>query len=216
MKINNKWIDETAWTFHIDDKNLIRDAIADDSCKKLKILSGLVVKPEWMKCDGEVEPPNVQFMRDLRAAYLEWVKTQEVPAFESAFLEKAIDFIVTLFKQDSAYFERIGGIVTFFIYNRFRWVDKSKEERLQLLKEAKMWWSMEDERERTKTWINNIWNCVIRGYENREFWTKSIDFTIDYFIENNGKWVIVEMYDPKKWFPRGRGQVNNLIHGGEA
>lgn len=220
-KINNKWVDPDAWAFHITSKNLIREAInsgveEERPCKKLEILKGLIWKDEWIKNEGEPEPPNTELMRKLWEEYFEWAKKEGIPIWEKAFLEKAGKFVVALFKQDSAYFERIGGVITFMYYNKYNWVNRSKDERLALLRVCREWWHTEDQRERTKGWILNLFNCVINGYEKREFWTKSIDFIIDWLYAHQEEWVNHEVYDPKKWFVRGRGQINIKLHGDDA
>jgi len=218
MKVNNKWtVDEQAYIFHIQNKNLIRDAIATENCHKLKILKDLVINDAWYTNENnEGDPSNMDAYRTLWKEYWDWAVKEGIPPFESLFLEKAGKKVLSLIRQDSAFSERIGGVLFFFIYNMYGWKGKSKKERLQMLRNARDWWNAEDRRDRTRPWIMAIWNCVIRGYEKREFWRKSVDFVIDWVINNREKFVFDPMYDPQNWFGRKKGILNLKVHAGDA
>jgi hypothetical protein len=219
MRVNNKWTtDENAYIFHVQNKNLMREAIAEKgNCKKLAILKDLVIELKWVNNENnEGDPANMELIRQLWASYYAWAKKEGIPLFELPFLEKAGMKVVALYRQDSAYFERMGGIMFYFIYNMQRWKGKGKSARLQVLKDARDWWYEEDKRERTRNWIDNIWGCMISGYQKRPFWEKSINFIIDWIIDHKDQLVYDPNYDPRKWFGREKGKLNMGVHAGLA
>ena len=219
MKVNNKWTtDENAYIFHIQNKNLMREAVSEKgNCKKLSLLKDLTINLAWINNENnEGDPPNMELFRQLWADYSEHAKKIGIPLWERAFLEKTGLNLVALIRQDSAYYERIGGIMVYFIYNSSRWKGHGKSARLAVIKDAHTWWNEEDKRERTRQWIDNIWCCVESGYQKREFWTKSIDFVIDWIIDHKDQIQIVDAYDPRKWFGREKGKLNMSVHAGLA
>jgi len=219
MRVNNKWtVDKEAYAFHITNKNLMREVVSEKgNCKKLALLKDLTINLAWLNNENnEGDPPNMDAFRALWAEYYEWAKKTGIPLFERPWLEKSGHKLLALLRQDSAYFERIGGVMFYFIYNAQRWKGRGKSARLVVLKDAREWWSEEDKRGRTHDWIDNAWVCVINGYQKREFWTKSIDFIIDWIIEHKDSFVYADNYDPKKWFGRDKGALNMRVHAGES
>jgi len=219
MKVNNKWtVDEEAYNLHVTSKNLMREAVSEKgNCKKLALLKDLTVNLAWINNENnEGDPPNMDLMRVLWKDYWEYAQKTGIPLFERPFLEKGGLQLLALFRQDSAYFERIGGVMFYFIYNAQRWKGRGKSARLQVLKDARDWWNEEDKRDRTRDWIGNLWDCVISGYQKREFWTKSIDFIIDWIIEHKDQLQYDPAYDPRKWFGRDKGSLNMKVHAGMA
>ena len=196
----------------------MREAISErGNCKKLALLSGLTINDSWMTNENnEGDPPNMDFMRQLWKEYFEYAQKIGIPLFERPFLEKVGKYLISLFRQDSAYFERMGGVAFFFIYNAHSWKGRGKAQRLKLIKEAHAWWNEEDKRERTRPWIDNVFTCLENGYQKREFWEKSVNFIIDWLIEHKDALQFDPSYDPKKWFGRDKGALNVKVHAGEA
>lgn len=139
--------------------------------------------------------------------------------------------VIALYRLDSAYFERIGGILTFILIHHKEWVGKNKADRVKFLKILRNWWNEKDMRERYKDLFRNFFDYVIDCYEKREFYTKSIDFLMDWHIahgvgkpgeENKDVWLVpndqngLQIFDPANWYPRGKGQVNYLLHHSSA
>lgn len=216
MRLSNRYTDDQSWQFHIEDKELIRKVLQSPDCKATDLLKALITKEEWMRNDGEGEPPNYQFILKLKTAYLEYKKTIKVPIKDKLWIDKMVDWIVALFYQDSAYVERMGGAICFFIFNRKLWEDKTKEERTQLLFSFHQWWDKNDKRDRTRWMIDSMIKCVIKRYMKQAFWMKSINFCIDYVLEHSDEFEPQPLYEPKNWYPAGRGYVQNEIFGGMA
>lgn len=215
MRVSNRYDDHESWIYHIEDKEILRKVIQSD-CKATDLFKAFIFKEEWARNDGEGEPENWQFILQLRDAYKEYKKTIKVPIKEKLFIDKLVDYIVSLFYQDSAYLERMGGCITFFIYNRKLWEGKNKKERQAALRAFYDWWDKNDKRERTKWMISGLMNCLFIRYEKQEFWMKSVDFCIDWIIEHADEWKPQPMYEPKNWYPNGRGMVQNMVWGGQG
>lgn len=216
VRINNKWCDDESYQFHITDKTIIRNVLFG-KCKEIDLLKEIVIKDDWKHFDKpEEEPPNMKFLRDMFSAYKEEIKSKRIkpPLKEKLVLNKVLDFVETLYLQDSAYLERIGGVITWFVVNGDKWKGQKKEMHLKLLMSCHDWWDKEDFRERTRWMIEQIWTCLIQKYQKTDFYYKSVEFLVDYMVEHKSDWIIIEFYDPKNWFARGRGSINNLVHGG--
>ncbi len=242
-RIPNRWYDGSegdGYVFHIKDKDLIRTVIADPQPisirQKLALLNDIVIRKAWMEKTqpGEVDPDNYGLLVRLKEDYLKWLADNKikVPTFIGVNFEDKLDWILTLFRQDSAYFERMGGIITFMLINsepRYQCVKEgildsemqvtrnvwtnNKKDRLEGLQMTRKWWSDWDLRDRTKVMIGTIFDYLIYEYQHVEFFTRSIDFMIDWMLEHKKEWKVVTMYDPRQWYARGKGQINYLVHG---
>ena len=61
-----------------------------------------------------------------------------------------------------------------------------------------------------------FFDYFIKKYKTDEFYEKSINMLIDYVVENHEQWKIVDVYNPARWYPQGRGQINGAIYGDQA
>jgi len=218
MKLSNRWFtggDE--WAFHIEDKNIWRRLI-DMKTPDLLTLLNLKLKREWTTNDGEGNPPNFEFMEKMFDAYLVALEESgiEVPDIENKILEKVIGFTKTLFRQDSAYYERIGGTFTVLISNPDKWVGKTQAERVKTLESVRKWFKENDKRARTINWMLWFFNYGILKYKSNKFYRWTLDWFVAYGIEHAEEWQIVAVYNPKNWYPHGRGQLNDRVHAGRG
>lgn len=211
-RVNNKWINREAWTFHITNKNLLKQIISSGKDKDLEQLTGLQIDDKWLINEGEGDPPNMDWIRRMDEAWRKEFEG-EIPIWLS-FGEKKV---IALFRQDSAYSERIGGIINWIIFNEKYWRScQTKKDRVKFIEDIRDWWNEADRRERSREWILTMWNRLIKWYQKKPFWEKTINFLIEYTLEHKDEWQPNQIYDPKTWFPRGRGQMNDLVHGGIA
>jgi len=212
VRVNNKWVNEDAWTFHITNKDLIREVVSSKKDKDMEKLENLSINPKWLEDEGEGEPPNMMWIRGAEAAWRTKFESQ-IPFWVSIAATK----LMALFRQDSAYQERIGGIVNYIIYNEKFWrTCTTKAAKVKFLEDIRDWWNENDERDRTRSWILASFNKLIKWYKKKPFWEETVNFLIEYTIAHKREWVPNPIYDPKIWFPRGRGDMNNRIHGGLA
>jgi hypothetical protein len=221
MKISNRWFEGNgdAWTFHIENKNIWRRLI-DMSKPDLGMLLDLKFKREWLTDEGEGNPPNMELLLKCKDDYFQWLEDEKiaVPEMENKVLDKAWNFGLSLYRQDSAYFERIGGVISVLCIgpNAEKWVGKTRTERIQRLGKVRTWFKENDKRKRTINWMMWFFDYFIKKYKTDEFYEHSINFLIDWFIAHNGEWAIVPVYNPALWYPAGRGSLNYLVHGREG
>lgn len=218
MRITNRWNTGDGWDFHIFDKDLWRKLIGMGKTPDISTLIDLKMKPEWLQNHGEEDPVNWAFLNGMRTAYFEWLDNERitVPEAESKVMVKVWNFVLALYKQDSAYFERMGGVITVIVINEQKWKDTRKVSRLRLLKELRDWFHKSDQRPRTINWLIWIFDYMIKKYDKVEFYQKSIDFCIDYILAHRSEWVIHDWFSPKMWYPAGRGQLTNKVYGGDS
>lgn len=216
-RVNNKWENEEAWNFHIRDKNKMREIILSDDEDKMKELAEIPLDEKLLTPDNpnEGDPPNMDFLRKMWAEYYKYAQQIGIPIFERVWLESGGKRILALYRQDSAYAERIGGVMQYIMYNGKAWKRcKTKKQRLEFINDAKAWWNENDARDRTRPWIEKMWNKMIDWYARKEFWEKSVNFIINYCVDHEKEWQAHVMFDPKVWYPRGRGTINIGVHGG--
>jgi len=216
MKISNRWFEGNgdAWTFHIENKNVWRRLI-DMATPDLESLLALKFKRDWLNDDGEGHPPNFELLSRMKDAYFEWIEEEKIviPEMESKVIDKVWNFGLGIYRQDSAYFERIGGILSVLIYNEEAWVGKDKHSRVKLLEKMRKWFKENDKRKRTINWMLWFFDYFIKKYKTDEFYEKSINMLVDWLLAHKAEWVNVPMYDPKNWYPASRGVINNAVHG---
>lgn len=217
VKISNRWSDDDAWQFHIENKTIIRQFSEDRKCDKLKMLSGVIIKEEWKHFDKpEEEPPNIDMIRNCIDAITTAMDngTLKVPKLQRIFLKKLMDVVASLYLQDSAYLERLGGVMTLLLANEPKWHGKLRVERKKALEGARVWWNTNDERERTRAMIDNVWACFLLYYTKKKWFADVVDFGLDWFAERKEEWKVANLFNPAEWYPKKRGAVQNMVMGG--
>jgi len=219
MKISNRWYEGNgdAWTFHIENKNVWRRLI-DMAKPDLESLIALKFKRDWLNDDGEGHPPNFEFLLKAKDAYFQWIEDEKIviPDVESKVIDKVWNSGLGIYRQDSAYFERMGGVISVLIFNEAAWVGKGKLDRVKLLEKTRGWFKENDKRKRTINWMLWFFDYFIKKYKTNEFYEKSINFLVDYLIEHKAEWTLVPSYTPTTWYPAGRGNLNYLVHGRDS
>ena len=219
MKISNRWFEGNgdAWTFHIENKNVWRRLI-DMATPDLESLLALKFKRDWLNDDGEGHPPNFELLSRMKDAYFEWIEDEKIviPEMESKVIDKVWNFGLGIYRQESAYFEGNGGVVSAMIYNEEGWVGEEKNSPLEHLEKMRKWFKENDKRKRTINWMLWSFDYFIKKYKTDEFYEKSINMLVDWLLAHKVEWVNVPMYDPKAWYPNGRGQINYKVHGGQS
>lgn len=218
-RVNNKWEDEQSWKFHIDYKKIMRGIIESDDDADLLKLEQIEFSDDLLSPSnpGEGDPPNMAFMRRMWAESFAYAQQIGIPILLRPVFERGGKWVLALYRQDSAYCERIGGIIQYVNYNEKAWKKcKNKKQRVAFLKDVRDWWNENDTRDRTRGWIMKMFNKLIKWYEKDEFWERLINFIINWCVAHQNEFEPHQMYDPKMWFPRGRGGINVMIHGGVA
>lgn len=220
MQLPCRWNNKEGWDFHIKDKNIMRDRIAEfEDGKEINLLelAKMIFLRQWMDDDGEGNPPNYNWIKEVLEEIQYKVENGE---FHPGLIErkiylKIIFSVLTLFKQDSAYQERMGGWLTVTALDPSKWLEcKDKEERIEYFNKLYKWWDKNDKRERTRNMIGSTIKLFINQYSSSPFVEEATNYFYQRFCEHRGEWQIVNFYDPKLWYPVGRGSIQNAILGG--
>lgn len=212
MAIGAGWHTEEGWKFHMESKNTIRRWIENTS--NLDILRGLFVDEKWIIPNkGDKVPMNYPMLLELWATYKKTYPTFGPSLTERLIVPRIAVFVLTCFREDTAYIERIGGVITCMLDDMNVEEFKDKEKRYDALVALRDWWYRNDQRPRAKEWVGAMWEELLKLYQTSPFVKQSLDFIIDWLIENKARWEPQERYNPNKWYPYGVGQVNFVIHG---
>jgi hypothetical protein len=215
LRIGWKWDTEERWHFHVTNKQALWKMLNDRQLSIRGLYDALQVNEDWLEVkEGEKRPHNYEMFYYLFKKYKSNYRKLKPPILYRLAVMRVLIICIALYKEDTAYTERMGGAVEYIIDHAEDWEGKSKEDRLLLLRDLKQWWEEEDWRARTKGIIGYIFDFIIDQYEHEPFVEKSINFWVDSILLNKSKWNRCEgWFNPEKWYPRGKGQVNYLVHG---
>lgn len=215
LRIGWSWGSDDGWTLHRDIKDGLWGCLNEDGGFNITaIFKTLIsVKNSWLDIHpGDKVPPNYLMFKFLWENYKKVYRKFNPPVLYRVGINRVGIIVLTLFKEDSAYTERIGGIVQYIVDHKEDW-PKNKEARLLALEDLKLWWYEEDWRSRQKDTFLSIFDWIIEKYDTDEFIRKTIDFWIDGIIVNANNWIHDDFFKPERWYPRGKGQCNYLCHG---
>ena len=131
-------------------------------------------------------------------------------------VEKGFLIFIAVYRNDSAYFERLGGMISFLASNKDR-VSKVKnldQEHAAILENLHQWWKVNDKRLRTKLWINNAFKLLIKKYKTDMYYRRCINMCLIFIANNTDKWQDDNTFHPDNWFPKKRGKFCNAMFGG--
>jgi hypothetical protein len=188
-------------------------------------MADLPVNPAWATCEPG-DGGMVKGEEFLMAMFNNW--KQMAPKYlQGVYMDKAKEerniatgtkggqMIIAVYRNDSAYFERIGGMVSFLVANvdKLKKVKNVDQEHSAILEGLHRWWKANDKRVRSKPWIDGAFKIAIKKYKTDMFWRRSINMCF-IFITNNAKhWKDDETFNPDNWFPKKRGKFCNAMFG---
>jgi len=215
LKIGWSWGTEDGWLLHRTIKDQLWKALGEETLDLKSLISILQIKESWLDVGPEDKVPiNYYLLLFAWKNYKKIYRKLKPPLLYRLGIDKICIFVLTLYKEDSAYVERIGGIVQYIMDNSEDWPKGDKEARLLALQDVKKWWWEEDWRTREKPKLAKLFDRIIYEYETNDFVRNSIDYWVDTFIQNKDKWNRADgFFNPEKWYPRGKGQCNYLVHG---
>jgi len=222
--------DPIKYIFHIVTKDKFRamiEADPDATGKALSILDDIEIDPRLIT--HEPNDPyiiNEQFIRTLIDNYNEeWLKYKP-GRIERKYKDTAINFLFALYRNDSEYTSKMGGIISRLIMNREDFKDPSKNH-LDTLKDVYNFWengSVDEEgnilqpgegRARVKPWIDWGFRYIINKYKKgNPFYVSSVNFFLYYLYVNGSKWQIVPIFYPENWYGNNRGFQTIALYGG--
>ncbi len=216
LRLGWLWASEDQWMLHRTTKDGLWKALQSDSDPSIiDMIRLLHVKEEWIEIRPEDKIPiNYPLFLFAWKEYLKRYRKMNPPLAWRLAIKPAGIFILTLYKEDSAYCERFGGVVQYILDHKDDWPKDNKETRLMALRDTRDWWYEEDWRERGKDKLLRLANKIINLYDTEPFIQKTVDFMIDTLIANEKNWNPADgFFKPERWYPRGKGQVNYLCHG---
>ncbi len=135
------------------------------------------------------------------------------------------DFLFTLYRNDSEYTCKIGGVGSFVAMNKDAYADPNGDHSV-FLEEVYDFWKnglkdMDgnviqpgDNRKRTKPWIDWAFRFVIKKYKKKvPFYVNSVNFILRYFFINADKWIIVPAFYPENWYGNNKGYLTIGLYG---
>lgn len=226
MKVSGLWtpirnedntIDTTPWDFHIETKNQIRDMFSKDPDAKgssLILLKNLIFNEKLaIREDNELYVVNEQFVNAMLDDLELNFKLYKIPYIEKLSYGKMRPFTIALLRNDSAYYERMMGILGLIIQNHDKFNDLNKDY-INELNYIYNWWKSNDNRDRTKPWIDWVFRFIINKYQSSNFYKRSINHMLYWCHLNHDKWQFHESHYPQNWFCNGRGAQVNALYGG--
>lgn len=223
MRLPARWTDKEGWDFHIFDTGIVRQCIEDvvrGEEVDISRAKDMVFRREWMENHGEGNPPNFDWLKERADILVHMIESGETPkpsVIERLVYHKWILYTLTKFKQDTAYRELMGGWVTLLALDPAPWTAaQTQEDRVNYLLKQRKWIDENYKRDRTKPWVLILIDEFISRYKSSEFVEFATNWMYDQIIENRKDWQIDTAYEPKNWYPVGRGYIQNKILGGRG
>ena len=216
-KLSTRWTaNPDSYAYHMMNKPKIISAMAEllsGNSIGFKHLSGIILQKEWCVPE-EGDFPNYRFVYDLCQAYIAYAKTLEIPVAESIVYENVVRYLASLAKQDPAYFSRFNGIM-FRVLHDYTRGKINPDRNHQYLKFLVDWWDVFDGRERNHELYKKFLDHIVKKYTEEPFYTRSIDFCLNWIGEHQDQFVYADEMNPKKWYGNcGIGLVDNMTMGG--
>lgn len=225
---DGKWVEKAAFLFHIVTKNQLREIIDNDEDKTgvfLDKLAELPVDPRWATCEpgdgGMVKGED--FINAMLNNYIQMVDKYGKGQFRSdeefektkSGIIKAGQMALAVYRNDSAYFERLGGMISFLVANqdKLKKIANVDQEHSAILEGLYRWWKTYDKRLRSKPWIDGAFRIVIKKYKTDLFYRRSINMCLMFISNNANFWKDDETFHPDNWFPKNRGKFCNAMFG---
>lgn len=130
-------------------------------------------------------------------------------------VEKGFLIFIAVYRNDSAYFERLGGMISFLASNKERLlkIKNLDQEHAIILENLHQWWKDNDTRIRTKLWINNAFKLLIKKYKTDMYYRRCINMCLIFIVNNADRWQDDNTFHPDNWFPKKRGKFCNAMFG---
>jgi len=214
------WKGKEAFNLHKAFKGLIYAIINRDPDLLEDHIDEILDAPfneKWAQCeagDGGMVL-NEEFLGSLTYNYLKVIdKFQPASEKEKKFAIRSAQVIMTLYRNDTAYFERIGGTVAYIVNNKdkFLKIQNFDAENSKLLESIFNWWRINDHRLRSRFVITRLFKFTIKRYKTNMFYRRSINMALLFTAKNADKWTDNDEYNPANWFPRKRGKFANALY----
>ena len=152
LRIGWLWASPDQWMLHRTTKDgLWAKLNKDEDFSILDLVQLLHIKDDWIEMRPEDKiPVNYPLLLFTWKEYLKSYRKLKPSLMWRLGIKKIGIFILTLYKEDSAYCERLGGVIQYIIDHKEDWPKGNKELRLLALQDTRDWWYEEDWRTRGK------------------------------------------------------------------
>jgi hypothetical protein len=214
LRIGWSWGSPDGWILHRDNKDPLWQMLEGGKFDLKIVISILKVKEEWLEIrDTDNIPINFRLLLFVWNHYKTVYKKMKPSILYRLGVNRLGILILTLYREDSAYTERIGGAIQYILEHEEDWPKGDKEARLLALQDLKQWWWEEEWRQRGKERLALVFDFLIEQYEKDPFVQHTIDFWVDNLIGNKKNWDDGNGYfKPESWYPRQKGIINFLVH----
>lgn len=217
------WETAEKFLFHITTKDKLREILESDNEAIVENVADLDINPRWALCepgDGGLvkgEEFLMVMFNNYKANVDKYLNGVDPSRHDhcKAIVEKSANMGIAVFRNDSAYFERLGGMISFLVSNvdKLRKVKTVDQEHSAILEHLHTWWKSNDKRLRSKFWIDKAFKIVIKKYKTDMFYRRCINMCFIFIANNSDHWKDDEMFNPNNWFPKRRGKFCNAMFG---
>lgn len=219
---DGKWNTKESFTFHITAKDQLRSVIESDEDRVEELVS-LPINPALAICEagdgGMVKGEDFLVAmfnnwKQMAPKYLEGYDKSKAESVRTI-TEKGFQMLIAVYRNDSAYFERIGGMIAFLASNsdKLAKIKNVDQEHSIIIEGLHRWWKSNDKRLRSKLWIDRAFKILIKKYKTDTFYRRSINMCLIFIANNADKWQDDETFHPDNWFPKRRGKFCNAMFG---
>jgi hypothetical protein len=225
MRPGTWYIPGDGYNFHLKCKPLLMSVLHGKST--FNDLAKLVINRQWLNVGGETLTLTKSMIM-IGAAKDDLIRN--IPRLlrgkswlNRLAIQRLADFIYVLHKSDDMYYERFGYLIWRVIERALDWIATDKAGRSSIIKQERVLYFTHEHREDRLEQINAGWDFLEEMYEHDE----AIEVLVNYLVE--WIWEHREMYDrdevshlklkqfyPENWYPTGRGQLWNAMHGGKG
>jgi hypothetical protein len=201
-------------------KDTIRKMISEDpdaTGKALSVLDESDFDRRIAQREGEEKPVLGElFVEAMIKDYNSAFESYKPGMVERKLKDKVLDFLFAAYRNDSAYFERFGGMISWLVINKDKFPNINGDY-IKVIEELREFWLTNDSRVRTVPWIDWGFRYVIKKYKRsrqKDFYYKSVNHVLQFIFLNADKWQHHEAFYPENWFGNGRGKQVMALYGG--
>jgi len=214
--INTDWtrkIHDHLWTVCPECQ---RNPITKRTCKKCSGKGYVQIEnPEYME-------PSLLYLNDMidstKQPMPTWLKNMSI--LERQIYKYGCNFFLALYHSDDMYYERLGWLITIFAKDAADWITLQDDTKLKVLETYRMrYFEQECRKDRIEP-LSKIWAFALKYASEHKWVLRMLDQFAQYMI--NHPWTFenevsrhgLQAFHPENWYPRGRGRIWDLVHGG--
>ena len=225
MKVTSFWYkDGDGADLHNKDKQLLTIMLRNK--ESINVLRKLIIKKHWVSTDGEALTPSMRLVGKVRDEFIREIPKllRGVGWINKMAIQKLADMLYILHKTDDMYYERFGFLIWRLIEIQPRWIATDKAGRIAILHEEMDLYFTYEHREDRIPHLKSGWDYLIWKYTEDEGIERCVNWLVQTFWEHRAEYdreevslnVKLKAFYPENWFPVGRGQMWDMIHGGKS